>query len=64
MLRPYLLNIQGRRGLSLSQAVGFDRLNQLRRDLLRWYLHTYDVDGLESLVIQQLSSSTINYLRF
>jgi hypothetical protein len=40
----YLLNIQGRRGLSLSKAVGsakavgFDKLNQLRRDLLRCYL--------------------------
>jgi hypothetical protein len=34
----HLLNTLGERGLSLSKAVGFDRLNQRHRTLLRRYV--------------------------
>ena len=36
----YLLNILGKRGVSLSKAVDFDKLNQLYRNLLRRYRYT------------------------
>jgi hypothetical protein len=39
----------GERGLSLSKAVGFDRLNQLRRNLLRRLLIRAKWTGLQNI---------------
>ena len=37
-LQKYHLNVPRRRGMSLSKAVGFDKLNQRHPALLRGYL--------------------------